>query len=203
MQGNWHLTGAVTTYESPITFDHAYFGNMNAEDALNIKRSSFVLKNSVFNNTKSDCFDLDFGRGDVLSSSFYDCGNDGVDFSGSTVKVDDLYVYSQGDKGISSGENSTVVAYNIRVEHGFIGMASKDLSFFTVQNATFVNNTYGLALYQKKSEFGAGVMNAHDLTFQNNSRDYIKDRFSSLTIDNKQYITSEKGEVYAKLYPNG
>lgn len=202
LQGNWHLTGAVTTYESPIVFDHAYFGNMDAEDALNVKRSSVVLKNSVFNQTKSDCFDLDFGTGDVLSSSFYACGNDGVDLSGSTVKVKDIYVYGQGDKGISSGENSTIVVYNAHIENGYIGMASKDLSFFTVQNATLVGNEYGLALYQKKSEFGAGTMNAYDITFQSNTHDYIKDKFSILSIDNKQYITSEKGDVYAKLYPN-
>ncbi|MBI3334511.1 CotH kinase family protein [Candidatus Pacearchaeota archaeon] len=200
-KSNWQLTGAVTFYESPVAFDNVYFGSFHAEDILNIKQSSFSLTNSVFNQSTSDCLDIDFGTGRIESVKAYGCGNDGLDFSGSTANIKDFYSRGQGDKGISSGENSTISAEDIVVEEGYIGLASKDLSFFTVTNATLRGNTYGLALYEKKTEFGAGVLHGAGIILENNEQDYIKDSASELVLEGERMEESESRDVYDLLYP--
>ncbi|GAG35616.1 unnamed protein product, partial [marine sediment metagenome] len=59
----WELTGAITFYESPVILDNVVFKKMNSEDSLNIIRTEFEIKNSVFEDCFSDCFDGDFVDG--------------------------------------------------------------------------------------------------------------------------------------------
>ena len=46
--GDWGLSGAVTFYESPLYLENCLFKDNNAEDALNIIRSDFMIFSSVF-----------------------------------------------------------------------------------------------------------------------------------------------------------
>ena len=89
---------SINFYNSPVVIEDSIFENIYSEDALNIIRSEFEIKNTVFKNVRSDAFDSDFSEGSVLNSKFYNIGNDAIDVSGSLVKLISVSVDNSGDK---------------------------------------------------------------------------------------------------------
>jgi len=83
----WTLTGAVNFYESDVEITNTTFYRNQCEDALNIIRSDFILKNSIFDYIYSDAFDSDFSTGKVIDTKFTNTGNDAIDFSGSQILI--------------------------------------------------------------------------------------------------------------------
>jgi hypothetical protein len=196
LKSNWELTGAVTFYESPASLDNVVFLNMKSEDSLNIIRSEFEIKNSVFENSFSDCLDVDFGNGKIISTTFNNCGNDGLDISGSVVELKDLKIINVGDKGMSIGEESEVYAENIEINKGYIGVASKDQSNLEIKNIKISECEYDFALYQKKPEFGPASINAIEVEDESK---YIVEKESKLSVNEKIILSGEE-KVYDKLY---
>ena len=47
--------------------------------------------------------------------SFFYVGNDAVDISGTRLKIDDVLMNNIGDKGLSAGENSQIIANNLKI----------------------------------------------------------------------------------------
>ena len=62
--------GAINFYNAPVIIENSIFDNIYSEDALNIIRSEFQIKNTVFKNVSSDAFDSDFSIGSVSDSKF-------------------------------------------------------------------------------------------------------------------------------------
>lgn len=150
----WVLTGAVTMYESDVTFSHCSFRNNRSEDGLNTIRSHFLIEFCQFYNTSSDAFDSDFCTGEIRHSYFGHTVNDGVDFSGSVVSISKCRMESNGDKGISVGENSDVTVEQCEISRSNIAAASKDLSTLFIRSIQIRDCNQGFAAYQKKAEFG-------------------------------------------------
>ncbi|MFC1690845.1 CotH kinase family protein [Nanoarchaeota archaeon] len=198
----WELTGAVTFYESPVYLESCHFINIRSEDALNIIRSSFAMKNSFFNNTLSDCFDGDFVSGSIVKSSFFECGNDAVDLSGSEIKIDGIKIIDAGDKGLSFGEKSKLQAEDVFIKNSYIGVASKDQSQVKIKNLNISNSEYGIASYEKKSEFGPASINITGVLELNDIKTgFILEKGSEIEV-NGIGIKDFQTEVYKKLYPN-
>ena len=182
--GVWRLTGAITFYESDVGIDNCSFINNTCEDGLNIVRSNFSISDSLFKNTAFDAFDADFCTGEITGCVFEDTGNDGVDVSTTTLELSDTVLNRIGDKGISGGENSTLTICNISVESANIGLASKDMSQITGSGIDVKDVVLGLALYQKKPEFGPASIDIEGLRLLGFvSMDYLIQDGSSLTID--------------------
>jgi len=137
--------------------------NIQAEDGLNIIRSDFVINDLVIINSANDCLDLDFSRGTIEQSIFVNCGNDGIDFSGSYVTIREVKVINPGDKGMSFGELTEATVESSEVIGGYVSIASKDLSSVNINDLTILNATHGVAVYQKKPEFGPGAMSITDI----------------------------------------
>jgi len=150
----WHLTGAVTFYQSNVIIENCTFKNNSCEDAINLIQSNFTFSNSIIENTFSDGLDSDFSNGTISYSIFKNTGNDCIDLSGSDVEIKYCEIENSGDKGISGGENSTVKIENTKVNKAKIAVASKDLSTVIVNSITFQNVDYGFVAFQKKPEFG-------------------------------------------------
>jgi hypothetical protein len=150
----WHLTGAVTFYQSNVIIENCTFKNNSCEDAINLVQSNFTFSNSTIENTFSDGLDSDFSNGTISYSIFKNTGNDCIDLSGSNVEIKHCEIENSGDKGISGGENSTVKIENTKVNKAKIAIASKDLSTVIVSSITFQNVDYGFVAFQKKPEFG-------------------------------------------------
>ena len=193
VSGIWNLTGAVTFYESDVHFSNCSFLNNRSEDGLNIIRSAFVLDKVHFFNTYSDAFDSDFSTGTISDSIFEKTVNDGVDVSTSQVTITGTKFINNGDKGISGGENSQVELQNITVQGAVIGVAAKDLTQVTGQDVFISDVKIGLALYQKKPEFGPSSMVLTNTTLGGLiGLDHLIESGSTLELNNETVVPKSK-----------
>jgi len=165
-QDNRGLTGCVTFYESDVEITSSVFDFMQCEDALNIIRSDFVIRDTQFLRTNADAFDADFATGRVEGGSFASTGNDGLDVSGAEVTITGTEFLNIGDKAISVGEASRLSADSIKINDAMTGVASKDRSFADVNNASF-SGIEGSALiaYIKKQEYGPAAIQCDECAF--------------------------------------
>ena len=189
---NWELSGAITFYESPVDMINCQFLNSKAEDGLNIVRSNFSIKNTFFSNSFSDAFDSDFSIGEINNSTFIKSGNDAIDVSGSSITLTNINIIEAGDKGISVGERSQISADTIEIKEADIAAVSKDESQFTLNSVRINDCDKGLALYQKKSEFGPAKMAVKNSLLTNVRIAYLVEDNSELIVDGKKITTNQK-----------
>lgn len=154
----WVLTGAVTMYETECVFQNCRIVNNHCEDALNIVRSVFTFSDSYIGNTFGDGFDADFCAGSVVNGTFFETGNDAMDFSGSLIHVSSVRIENCGDKGISFGEETKGTVIYADIKNSVIGIASKDVSDVEITNIELENVKQGFAVFQKKPEFGPATI---------------------------------------------
>ena len=113
----------------------------------------WIYLTSYFEETNSDSIDIDFSKGSIINSKFFMSKNDAIDFSGSEVNLEGIYINGSGDKAISVGEGSTLRAKDISIKNSNIGIASKDDSSVYLDNVIIDNVNIGLAAYIKKIEY--------------------------------------------------
>jgi hypothetical protein len=156
-------------------------------------RSEFIVNNCSFLNTFADAFDSDFSTGHIYDSSFSNTGNDGLDFSTSQVLAENIIFSKIGDKGISVGENSNLTIRNITVKGAVIGLTSKDFSIITGDSINISDVKIGMALYQKKPEFGpANMVLSNARVFGSIGLDYLIQEGSTLFLDEKEIVPRSK-----------
>lgn len=189
---NWTLTGAVTFYESDVEMNHVTVKRNSCEDALNIIRSDFHIKNLTVSETASDGFDADYCTGILDSSYFGNTGNDCIDFSTSEITISNIIIKNSGDKGISGGEASTLQISNVSIDGAAIGIASKDKSVLNLKNIKINNAKYGLAAFQKKPEYGAANIIAKDIRLTNVENAFILEKNSTIKWDDKKHVGENK-----------
>ena len=199
--GNWSLSGAVNFNESDVEISNSTFEKNRSEDGLNIIRSGFKMENVNFKDTQSDAFDGDFVKGTLSNSSFVNCGNDGIDVSGSELEVTNVEVINSSDKAISIGEGSTLKGRYIKIIGGEIGIVSKDLSIIELQDIDIKNSRLAISAFQKKSEFGPGKISIDNLILLNNELDYLIEENSQLAIDNV-LVETKSSKVLELMYGN-
>ena len=197
----WEVSGAVNFHEADVEISHSVFENNRCEDGLNIIRSKFLIESSRFQNTYSDAFDGDFVDGAIYNATFLNTGNDGIDISGSNVELKHIKIHNPSDKGISAGEASTISGSNIILQGGEIGIVSKDLSKISLDNVSISGTKLGFSAFQKKSEFGNGIIEIQNLSLSNNTLDYLIENGSQLTI-NKVEVETVSNRVIDQMYGN-
>lgn len=158
------LTGAVNFYEATILMEHCIFKNNHCEDALNVVRSNFQMKNCLFSNTQSDAFDSDFSKGKINHTRFVSVGNDALDCSGSIITLRNCQMEVCGDKGLSAGEESDITVFDTEIKEAPIAFAAKDLSVLFLNNVKIKDCRQGFVAFQKKPEYGGGhiVINGYE-----------------------------------------
>ena len=195
----WTLTGAVNFYESDVDIINTTFYRNQCEDALNIVRSNFTLKNSLFDYIFSDAFDSDFSNGKVVDTRFTNIGNDAIDFSGSKILIKDVEITNANDKGISGGENSQLIVENTSISSSEIGLASKDLSVVQANNCKISNCNYGIVLLQKKPEYGPSTMILNNTQLINSKTNLLIEE-GSLVITDGDTIRGTQKNVSELFY---
>ncbi len=195
----WALSGSVTFYESDVDINRASFKDNGCEDALNIVRSNFALKNSRFSGTWGDAFDSDFSTGLVDNVLFTNIGNDAIDFSGSHIKIINSTINGAEDKGVSGGEDSHLIVENTTISNANIGLASKDLSSLTVDNSVVKQCNYGLVLLQKKPEYGPATMNLSKVKISDTKTPMLIEKGSKVVFNGKT-IKGDKKKVAEMFY---
>ena len=176
------LTGAVTFYKTLVSISNSKFINSLSEDALNIIRSEFKMRDIFVDNSYSDSIDIDFSHGKISNLAITRSGNDGLDFSGSNSQVENYFADDIGDKGLSVGENSTIELVNSKIYNSNFGVVSKDLSKLDIINLSLENCKIGLAAYQKKPEFGSGNISALNVKSKNVEKISFADINSNISL---------------------
>ncbi len=199
--GRWHLTGAVTFYESDVSLENVTFMNNKGEDALNIFRSDLNMKQCTFLNTNADAFDGDFCTGSIDGLTFDRIGNDAIDFSGSVIRIKNVSVTGAGDKAVSAGERSTLYVENIEVKNSQLGLVSKDNSFLQVRKATLSNVAVGFIVFKKKGVFGPARIVIDDYTCTEFIEDHLIE-LGSYAILNGKSVAHNQIDVLSILYGN-
>lgn len=196
----WNVKGSITTYEAPMDISHCIFSsNRIGDDFLNIIRSEFEMEYTVFKNIPADAFDCDFCKGTVNRSTFINIGNDAVDISGTEMFLNDIVIDKVGDKGLSAGENSQMTVKNVQISNAEIALTSKDKSILTIENAEIDKCIVGITAFQKKPEFGPGIIIIKGFSMKDAEMPYLIEQNSSLTIDNK-VIPPSRDNVRDILY---
>ncbi|MDH3217316.1 MAG: CotH kinase family protein [Candidatus Krumholzibacteria bacterium] len=198
-QARWKLTGAVTFYESPVAFVNCHFTRNRSEDALNVVRSRFSIRATVFSKIAADALDADFTEGQIGQTSFVNCANDALDVSGSVVNMEDVVMMKIGDKGISVGENSRLLADRVRIQNAAIAVAGKDMSDLVLKNIEISDGDVGIAVFQKKAEFGGASATVTNLRIDRVKIPYLIEQDSQLTVD-EQALAANHAAVEGILY---
>lgn len=195
---NWFLTGAVTFYNTKVLIDSCFFKDNKSEDALNLVSCEFKINNSELKNCMSDALDIDFGNGEINNITVFNSKNDALDFSGAKIEIDGARLCNVGDKALSGGEKSSIIAQNVTVDSAFIGIASKDLSIVKLRNLVIRNTKHSSVAYQKKSQFGKSqiiIANSDPIP----SNHIIE--MGCTYIVNGEIVKANSREVYKMLYP--
>lgn len=188
----WILTGGITFFNSNITLDNSIIGNNQTEDAINVVHGIFTFKDTMFENTFADAFDSDFSEGVIKNCTFLNIAGDAVDVSGTKADLIDLQMERIGDKGLSVGENSHLIAANLVMTDVGIGVASKDLSMIEIRDTTITNAKFaGLAAYIKKPVFGPGTIIADNVVIEDSFQACIAQTGSNVQLNGVKIQTQE------------
>jgi hypothetical protein len=192
---SWILTGGLTIYEGDVNLLNCSFLNAKSEDALNLIRCDFKIDGITVDGTYSDGFDADFCSGIIMNSTFRSTGNDCVDFSGSTIDIEDCTIIESGDKGISGGEHSILNVRNCFITNATIGIASKDKSIVNVSNTKLEFCNFAFAAYRKKAEFGPAQIKVESAMLNNISKRYLIEKGSEITHLGKIHVGTEMFDI--------
>ncbi len=201
----WGVTAAMMFFESPVDIVHTTFdNNREGDDFLNIVRTDFTIDHSAFLNINADAFDCDFCDGTVTNTRFVNVGNDGIDVSGTKIKVSNVYMELIKDKGLSAGEDSQMEAIEVEIVNSSLALTAKDKSHIEASDITIRDCDIGVSLFQKKPEFGPATTNLYNSTIHLSHDEpyyYLIENGSVFHVDGVRVDTTNTG-VKGLLYGN-
>jgi len=177
-------SGQLSVYHEDLVLEHTTLRRAFADDALNTKYGAVEIRDSVFIDNASDGVDLDWSEG-VVERCFFGrngSGGDGLDLSGSRVRVEDSVFSDVPDKCLSVGEAATLTLRGSLLRSCKVGVASKDRSLADVRESVFLDNGRNFAAYQKKPVFGGGRIRAEDLVLIGAAKPDTRDGASEITV---------------------
>ena len=167
--GLWQPRGSAYFIGGKVNIEGLSISDNYSEDALNIINSDVNITQLSIRNALSDAFDCDFCTGDVADSSFNDVGarsgGDGIDVSGSRLKISRTQFTNIRDKAISAGERSHLSVYDSQFKKINFALVAKDDSRIDGSRLAVEEvNHYALMSYSKKPYFGPGSMSISEFT---------------------------------------
>jgi hypothetical protein len=178
-------SGQLSAYHVDLVLERATLRRAFADDSLNAKYGAVEIRDSVFVDNAFDGVDLDWSDG-VIQRSFFGMsgpGGDGVDLSGSRVRVEDSVFSDVSDKCLSVGEDSTLMLQGSLLRACEVGVGSKDGSLADVRELVFLDNGRNFAAYQKKPIFGGGRIRGADLVLIGTAEPDRRDGASEIVVE--------------------
>jgi hypothetical protein len=126
------FTNPFSVHDGVVSMENAQFFDSVADDGINLKYAQVDLRNILVQPSLSDAVDCDFCTGTLASNQIFDSGGDGLDFSGSDVRLSGNTVQRCADKGLSIGEATVATATDNDVKDCYIGLAVKDTPNATI-----------------------------------------------------------------------
>lgn len=196
----WQASGSVLFFKGEVDLAHVKFEkDLAGDDYLNIVRGKFQMNDCEFLNTFSDAFDGDFVEGDIRNIKMKGIGNDGLDFSGSEVYIEQGNFRNISDKAISGGEESELICKNIKIQKAEIGVASKDASKVVLDVLKCSNNSIDLASFQKKNDFSGAEIDVQSYSSENAKHKYLVEENSHIRVEELE-MKSNSDKVEDLLY---
>jgi len=136
-------------------------------DGINIKRAAYArVENNEFpgcDQTDTDAVDYDGVHGGIIRNNhvygFTGSNSDGIDIGeeAKDLLIEGNLIENCRDKGISIGQDSTVVARRNLIRHVDTGFGIKDTgSHGLIENNTFYNLSHAVSVYEKNLGAGGG-----------------------------------------------
>ena len=145
-------TGSINGYGGTFKLINIAISNGNAEDQLNIVNAKVDISGLEISDATSDAFDCDFCKGIIKDINFLDVGGDGLDISGSDLKIIKMYARNIKDKAFSVGEKSLAYIDDAFYDSVATGIAVKDSSIVKASNISLKNIKYDAFMtYVKKT----------------------------------------------------
>jgi hypothetical protein len=155
----WELAGGVVFRKASAEFDDCRFIGTRTDDALNMVRSTFAIRNLTILDSRSDGFDADYATGSIEAGVIERAGGDAIDLGASNMTVRGIRMASIRDKAISVGERSLLSAENLTIEHVGIGVAAKNGSHAELMDSTLHDiRDVALIAYMNRGEFGPSTL---------------------------------------------
>jgi hypothetical protein len=140
-----------------VTVEHCKFADSKiVDDMVHAVYARVRFSDCEFSRAFGDALDLDISEGIVERCLFRDSVNDALDLMTSRVVVLDSTMQGNGDKGISVGEDTRLLAIGCRFEGNHIGVESKDRSVAVLYNADLLGNGLALNAYDKNWQYEGG-----------------------------------------------
>jgi len=155
----WELAGGVVFRKTHAEIEDCSFTRTRTDDALNVVRSTFAIRNPTILDSESDAFDADYANGSIEAGLIERAGGDAIDLGTSKATVRGIRMASIHDKAISVGERSWLSAANLTIEHVGIGVASKNGSQAELLDSTLDDiRDVALIAYINRGEFGPATL---------------------------------------------
>lgn len=152
------LTSLLTIKDSQLNNIKIEINGGLHEDSLNIINSSGNIKGISIKNSFQDAIDFDFSK--LLIDTVYveNAGNDCIDLSSGSYKINSFIANNCIDKGISVGESSTAFFNEININNSNMGFVAKDSSILQINKGVVKNFGLCAAAYRKKQEFLGSII---------------------------------------------
>ena len=166
--GNIKLPSAITFYNSEALIKNSkMINNLKGDDYINFYNSSFSVESLLMEDVYADAIDSDFSVGTIDNLIIKKAGNDGLDFSGSEVLINNSFFYKIGDKALSVGESSKVRLENSSINNSELAVVVKDGSTLTSTNNLLENNKVDFSVFFKKDFYPPPYLNADFIDLKN------------------------------------
>jgi len=136
-------------------------------DFINVKDGNALIENSIFYGSSAvdtDAIDFDNVQNGVVKNNkiynFIGSNSDGIDLGeeSQNILIESNLIFHSGDKGVSVGQNSSVILRQNLIVGCKIGVAVKDYASANVINNTFFQNDTSIAAYEKNLGSGGGFV---------------------------------------------
>ena len=195
------LPSAITFYNSEVNINNSTFkNNITGDDFLNFYNSKFLIKNSLIENSFSDAIDSDFSNGEIYNLTLMNVGNDGLDFSGSIVKIENSFFNYVQDKAISAGESSYVTVNNSSIINSELGVVVKDGSDVSSFNNSLKNNKIDYAVFFKKEFYSPPYLKVDSLNINTLNLFQVGAKINIEKETKVEYLNDVESLLYGKLY---
>jgi len=152
------LTGCLNFYNVKFSKVNILATNGQCEDTLNLVSSRGIIENININNSYADAVDIDFSKLEFKNIETSKSGNDCIDVSGGHYTIQKAILNNCADKGLSVGEMSEFLAFNVSITNSSIAISSKDSSLTKINKLQTENIKTCVEAFNKKQEFNGSIV---------------------------------------------
>jgi hypothetical protein len=191
-QGNWKLSGSITFYESPFTLYHSRIIRDRSQAGLHSVRTEFTIDGSSFSQASSNALTVEFSKGKISKTEFYNTGKDGIHISGSSLEAEDILMDKVSGRAINAEEASEADIKDLEIDKAYTAVESCDRSNVNIEKIKIAECNNLFVVYHKNPEFGPAAISIKSFEPKAFNGRYILEEQSVLTIDGKELKANEQ-----------